>query len=136
ARLKSLRELRDSYEGFATGVRAIMMARQREMDQVEGIIGPVGDLLSTDKEYSQAIEAALGGNINNIVCEDADAAKRAIHCLKETRAGRVTFLPLDTIRSSSQDDSGALRGLPGVIGKAINYVQCDPHIMPAVEYLL
>ncbi|MBI3117376.1 MAG: chromosome segregation protein SMC, partial [Candidatus Hydrogenedentes bacterium] len=136
ARLSSLRELRDSYEGFATGVRAIMLAKQQNLANIDGIIGPVGDLLSTEKEYGQAIEAALGGNINNVICEHADAAKAAINFLKETRAGRVTFLPLDTIRSSSQDDTDALKGLPGVIGKAINYVQCDVHILPAVEYLL
>lgn len=136
ARLTSLRELRDNYEGFAVGVKAIMKARQHEMPEVDGIIGPVGDLLSTDKEFGKAIEAALGGNINNVICEDADAAKSAIAFLKKHRAGRVTFLPLDTIRSSNRDDSDALRGSAGVIGNAINYVQCDARIMPALEYLL
>ncbi len=136
ARLNSLRELRDNYEGFAVGVKAIMKARQHEMPEVDGIIGPVGDLLSTDKEYGKAIEAALGGNINNIICDHADAAKSAIAFLKKHRAGRVTFLPLDTIRSNNRDDTDTLRGSHGVIGKAINYVQCDARIMPALEYLL
>ena len=136
ARLNSLRELRDSYEGFATGVRAIMMAKQRNMAETDGVIGPVGDLLSTDKAYEQAIEAALGGNINNVVVNQAEAAKSAIAFLKQHRAGRVTFLPLDTIRSSSHDDSHQVHGQPGVIGKAINYVQCDAQILPAIEYLL
>jgi chromosome segregation protein len=136
ARLNSLRELRDSYEGFAVGVRAIMRAKQEQMAEADGIIGPVGDLLSTDKDYTRAIEAALGGNINNIVCGQADAAKNAISFLKKHQAGRVTFLPLDTIRSSSRDDSDALQGHPGVIGRAIQYVQCDAVVMPAFEYLL
>jgi len=136
ARMRSLRELRDSYEGFAAGVKAIMKARQHEMPEVDGIIGPVGDLISTDKEYGKAIEAALGGNINNVICGDADAAKSAVNFLKKHRAGRVTFLPLDTIRSSNRDDSGTLRGAAGVIGQAINYVQCEARIMPALEYLL
>ncbi len=83
ARLKSLRELRDSYEGFATGVRAVMMAKQRNMGEVQGVIGPVGDLLSTDKEYEKAMEAALGGNINNVVVNRADDAKAAINFLKQ-----------------------------------------------------
>jgi len=136
ARLASLRELRDSYEGFATGVRAVMMAKQRNMGNIQGVIGPVGDLISTEKSYEQAVEAALGGNINNIVVNQADDAKSAINFLKEHRAGRVTFLPLDTIRPSSHDDSDTLRGLPGVVGKAINFVQCEARIMPALEYLL
>lgn len=136
ARLTSLTELRDSYEGFATGVRAVMMAKQRGMGNLEGIIGPVGDLLSTEKDYEQAIEAALGGNINNVVVEQADAAKAAIAFLKEHRAGRVTFLPLDTIRPSQYEEQQPLKGMRGVIGAAIDYVHCDRHILPAVEYLL
>lgn len=135
ARLHSLRELRDSYEGFATGVRAIMMAKQRQMAKVPGIIGPVGDLIATEKTYERAMEAVLGGNINNIVCESADDAKAAINFLKETKAGRVTFLPLDTIRASQHDDSAALKGYPGVVGMAIQFAQYDRHIAPAIEYL-
>ena len=136
SRLTSLKELRDSYEGFATGVRAVMMARQRGMNGMDGIIGPVGDLLSTEKEYEAAVEAALGGNVNNVVVEKADAAKAAIAFLKEHRAGRVTFLPLDTIRPSQGGDEDVLRNKKGVVGRAIDYVQCDRKILPAVEYLL
>lgn len=136
ARLNSLRELRDSYEGFAVGVRAVMSAKQQGLGDMQGIIGPVGDLISTEKNYEQAIEAALGANINNVVVEQADAAKAAIQFLKEHQEGRVTFLPLDTIRAGSHDNGDALRGLPGVIGKAIDYVQCEARILPAIQYLL
>lgn len=136
ARLGSLRELRDSYEGFAAGVRAIMLAKQQNAAEVQGIIGPAGDLLSTEKAYERAIEAALGGNINNVVVERAEAAKEAIQFLKRTQAGRVTFLPLDTIRSGRGDDADALRGMPGVVGPAIQFVQYDAAVEPAVAYLL
>lgn len=136
ARLISLRELRDSYEGYAAGVRAVMQARQDGDRDCARVIGPIGDLLKTEKEFETAIEAALGGNINNIAVEDADAAKSAIEYLKRNRAGRVTFLPLDTIRSSSHDDSDALKGHRGVLGPAIDRVQYDPKLRPAVEYLL
>jgi len=135
ARLGSLRELRDSYEGFAAGVRAIMQAKQNNTPDVQGVIGPVGDLLSTDKTYERAIEAALGGNINNIVVEQADAAKNAIAFLKHNRAGRVTFLPLDTIRPGQHDACKTVQGQPGVIGPAADYVTFDPHIRKAVAYL-
>lgn len=133
-RLRSLRELRDTYEGFAFGVRAVMKAR--DTGDLHGILGPVGDLLSSDKEYERAIEAALGGNINNVVAEDADAAKSAIDFLKRNTAGRVTFLPLDTMRGGMRDDSDALAGQPGVVGPAIQFVRYEPRLQSAVEYLL
>ncbi|HOZ48006.1 MAG TPA: chromosome segregation protein SMC [Candidatus Hydrogenedentes bacterium] len=136
ARLHSLRELRDSYEGFATGVRAVMLAHREGPAALPGVIGPAGDLLSTDKAFERAIEAALGGNINNIVVETAEDAKEAIAFLKEERAGRVTFLPLDTIRVGLNDESDTLRGLAGVIGRALDHVRYDPHVAKAAEYLL
>ena len=134
ARLKSLRELRDTYEGFAFGVKAVMKAR--DAGELRGIIGPVGDLLSSDKEYERAIEAALGGNINNVVSENADNAKQAIEFLKRNTAGRVTFLPLDTMRGGMRDDSSALAGQAGVVGPAIDFVRYDSRLQSAVEYLL
>jgi chromosome segregation protein len=134
ARLRSLRELRDNYEGFATGVRAVMKASAKGM--LKDIVGPVGDLLSSDKKFEKAIEAALGGNINNIVVDVADAAKDAISFLKQHNAGRVTFLPLDTIRGGLRDDGSSLKDQPGVVGAAIEYVRFEPRLRSAVEYLL
>lgn len=136
ARLNSLRELRDNYEGFAVGVRAVMRAKSEGRPRMDGLIGPAGDLLSTEKRYERAIEAALGGNINNVVCEDADAAKHAIDFLKRHNAGRVTFLPLDIIRAGEGDRGDGLIGRPGVIGPAIDYVEFDARVRPAAEYLL
>jgi chromosome segregation protein len=136
ARLHSLRELRDAYEGFAQGVRAVMLAKQNRLAEAPGIIGPAGDLLSTDKNYERAIEAALGGNINNVIVERAEDAKAAIEFLKRHQAGRVTFLPLDTIRSSGRDEGRNLLGKRGVVGMAIDMVQFESRIRSAVEYLL
>ena len=135
ARLNSLRELRDSYEGFAAGVRAIMAARQNSLPQARGVIGPVGDLLATDNTFERAIEAALGGNINNIIVDDADAAKGAIAFLKDTKAGRVTFLPLDTIRAGQRDDIDRLAGARGVVGPALDFVRYDAHLHTAMAFL-
>ncbi|MBI4557802.1 MAG: chromosome segregation protein SMC [Candidatus Hydrogenedentes bacterium] len=136
ARVTSLRELRDTYEGFAAGVRAVMRARQEQPDTLPGILGPAGDLLSTDKRFERAIEAALGGNINNIIAENAEAAQAAIEFLKQHMAGRVTFLPLDLIHSSGADESRLLEHVKGVIGRAIDFVRYDAPLQKAVEYLL
>lgn len=136
ARLTSLIELRDSYEGFAAGVRTIMAAKQKRIQDLSGILGPVGDIVSIEKCYEYALEAALGGNINNVVVETADDAKSAIQFLKETRAGRVTFLPLDTIRPGTMDETVALSKRKGVIGPLIHYVLCESRVLPAIQYLL
>lgn len=136
ARLNSLNELREKYEGFAGGVRAVMNAKNEGILGGEQILGPVGDLIRTEHGYELAIESALGGNINNIVVQTADSAKIAIAFLKEHWAGRVTFLPLDTLRPGSMDTYPELQQYPGLIGPAINFVYSDKEILPALQYLL
>ncbi|MGC8846728.1 MAG: chromosome segregation protein SMC, partial [Candidatus Hydrogenedens sp.] len=136
ARLNSLNELREKYEGFAGGVRAVMNAKHEGILGGEQILGPVGDLIRTERGYELAIESALGGNINNIVVQTAESAKIAITFLKEHWAGRVTFLPLDTLRPGNTNTYPELQQYPGLIGPAIHFVYADKEILPALQYLL
>ena len=93
SRLKSLQELQSAYEGYYTGVRAIMQAKTRDPDQFRGVCGVVAELLTTDADYELAIEVALGSAIQNVITETAEDAQNGIAFLKKHRAGRVTFLP-------------------------------------------
>ncbi len=133
ARLESLRELRDTYEGFADGVSAVMRAENNA--PLPGVIGPAGDLLSAQQGFEQAIEAALGNAIHNIVVERADAARAAVAYLTTNRSGRVTFLPLDRLNVAAPDNSYAAPG-EGVIGAALDYVDYEARLHPAVAFLL
>ncbi len=136
ARFNSLNELRERYEGFASGVRAVMNAKNEGILVGEQILGPIGDLIRTERGYELAIESALGGNINNIVVQTADAAKIAIAFLKEHWAGRVTFLPLDTLRPGTTESYPELQQYSGWMGPAIQFVHSDEEIVPALQYLL
>ena len=136
ARLSSLRELRDTYEGYAAGVRAVMRAKAEGLAGMAGVVGPAGDLLSTESRFERAIEAALGGNINNVIVETADVAQTAIEFLKNHAAGRVTFLPLDIIQGGDRNNRAASVRAAGVIGPALDCVKYDPQIKTAVQYLL
>lgn len=133
ARLKSFRELRDSYEGFAHGVKAVMQAKNENTPQIQGVLGPIGDLISAEKDYERALQAVLGANINDIVIQRADQAKEAIRYLKEKHAGRVTFLPLDTIRPGSHGSMSRVIGKPGVIGPALDAIKFDPQLQPIMS---
>jgi chromosome segregation protein len=135
ARLASLRELRETYEGFAAGVRAIMRAKADGVAEAAGVIGPIGDLVSVEKQYERAIEAALGGSINNVVVDNGEAAKASIQFLKHHAAGRVTFLPLDMIRGGRREDTASWSDQPGIIGAAIDFVEYEARLEKAVEYL-
>ena len=61
-------------------------------DENKGICGVVADLIKVDAKYETAIETALGGNIQNIVTEDEETAKKMIRFLKEKKALHAQFV--------------------------------------------
>ena len=132
SRLDALVNLTERYEGFGGSVRKVMQNRSSE----KGVIGVVADLLKTDRKYETAIEVALGGNIQNIVTEDAETARRMIELLKREKAGRATFLPLNDLGRPQEFKNTAVLKEPGVIGLADSLVRCDDRYRPVAASLL
>ena len=87
-------------------------------DREKGIIGVVADIIKVDKKYETAIETALGGNIQNIVTDDEETAKRMIAFLKQNKGGRATFLPLTSITNPQEFKNPEALKEKGVIGMA------------------
>ena len=65
-RVQILSELEKNLEGFQNSVKAVMSAAKT--GTVRGIHGPVSKIITVDKQYSVAIETALGATIQLIVC--------------------------------------------------------------------
>ena len=121
-RARMLEDLEKAMEGFAGSVRSVM--KMAEKGELHGIHGPVSRLIDVPQAYAAAIEIALGGNMQNIVVDNDDDAKRAIERLKQTKGGRATFLPLTTIKPSRFSESG-LEACDGYIGMAASLVTYD-----------
>lgn len=121
SKLEALTNLTERYEGYGGSVKAVMELK----DEEKGIIGVVADIVKVDPKYEVAIETALGGNIQNIVTEDEDAAKRMIAYLKSHKAGRATFLPLTSITHPQEFKTPEVLNEKGVIGMADELVNTD-----------
>lgn len=91
-----LEEMREHFQGFFHGVKAVLQARKK--NQLKNIHGAVIELMDVPSSYITAIETALGGQAQNIVADDDQAAREAISWLKKTNNGRATFLPLKSIQ--------------------------------------
>ena len=109
ARKKTIEEMESNYEGYNNAVRFIMKS------DLGGIHGVVADLVKVPEGYETAMETALGAALQNIVCDDDNSAKKAVMALKASRAGRLTFLPVSSVRGRCQRD-GRFTGMPGFIG--------------------
>ena len=121
SRLEALSNLTERYEGYGGSVKKVMEQKER----VKGIIGVVADIIQVEKKYETALETALGGNIQNIVTDDENTAKKMIAFLKEQRAGRATFLPLTSITRPQEFKAQEALREKGVIGMADELVTTD-----------
>ncbi len=129
-RLQMLQELERNMEGYSGSVKAVMRAGVQQ--RLRGIIGPVSSLLKVKAGYEIAIETALGAAAQNIVVENESAAKAAINFLKHEKAGRATFLPLDTIRGQMMDTTRLQEN--AVVASTL--VQADERYQKIVQNLL
>jgi len=130
--VEALTNIAQRYEGYNRPTKAVMEQKTHE----KGIVGVVADILTTDKEYETAIEIALGGNIQNVVTEDEECAKRLIEFLKKTRGGRVTFLPLTSITNPEEFKKPEALEEKGVIGLADSLVHIEKKYADVAKNLL
>jgi len=110
---------------------------------LEGIHGPVAQLGDVDERHRLALEVAAGARLGQVVVDDDRIAARAIELLKQRRAGRLTFLPLNRIRAPGGGGTAAALvrgggpggGVPGLIGRAIDLVRHEPVYAEVFRYV-
>ena len=130
---QALERLEESHAGYQPAVRAVLGAKP----PLGGLLGTVAQLLVVPAQVEVAVQVALGAAAQYIVMADEQALERAIEYLKSRRAGRATFLALDTLRGRPwpAELTGALTA-PGVVGRAADLVQFEPHLRVVAEHLL
>ncbi len=121
SRLDFLGDLKRRYEGYQSGVKAIL----RNRENFPGICGTVADLIDFPAELEMALGAVLGEDIQSIVIKTARSAEESIIYLREERKGRATFLPLDALRGPENPDLEGIIARNGVLGLAFNLVKFD-----------
>ncbi len=131
SRAESLRNISERYDGYGGGIRRVMEQKDKE----PGIIGVVADIFEVEKKYETAIETALGGNIQNIVTDTEATAKRMVQFLKQNKAGRATFLPLDAVKERGGNTED-VRKERGVIGYAADLVTTENRFQSVISFLL
>ncbi len=121
-RAKVLQDLEQNMDGFSNSVKDVIQAAKN--GSLKGIRGPVSRIVTVPTEYAVAIETALGYALQNIVTATEEDAKRAIAFLKQNRAGRATFLPINTIKGKKLSENG-LDDCYGFIGVASDLCKCE-----------
>ncbi len=133
SRHATLRELKDTYEGYDASVRWLVAGASRPAR----ILGTVGDVLHASGEWLVALEAALGEAVQFVVAERTEAALEALQALEASGEGRATFISLDRLsRARVAPIPDEVSGAPGVLGPLLDHVRFEPGFVALASFLL
>ncbi|MEO0535596.1 MAG: chromosome segregation protein SMC [Cyanobacteria bacterium P01_A01_bin.123] len=106
------------------------------LDQgLPGICGLVAELGKVDPRFQLALEIAAGSRLGYLVVEDDRVAASGIQLLKQRRAGRATFLPLNAIRPPRFKPLEAWKRPGGFVDYAVNLIDCEPAYQTVFAYV-
>lgn len=97
-RYKILSEMQREMEGFSGSVKRLIKDASINNELKDKIVGVLVNLIKVPEIYQTAIEMALGNAVQNIVTENEENAKFLINYLKAKEYGRVTFLPINSVK--------------------------------------
>lgn len=128
SKLQVLLKMEENNEGFFKGVKEVLNSK------IPGVDGVFISLVNVPEKYMKAIEAGVPGNIQDIIVSTSEVAKKAINILKEKKAGRASFLALDTIKVTPKKELNI--NLDGVIGLASNLVETQERYKIVADFIL
>ncbi len=118
ARLALLEKLREGFEGYSQGVRALAVDSPFS-DRIKGI---VADLIDVDPTYTAVIEAALGRTLECLLVDMTADAAEAMAYLRSGAHGAAAFLPLERVAQGSGAPWTPPAG-EGVLGRASDLIR-------------
>lgn len=135
ARKNMLDSLTENFEGYINSVKRLLKDAQHDAALSSKIEGVVANLIKVPAHLETAVEAALGGALQNVVTRNEDDAKFLIKYLKDNRYGRITFLPVTSVKRRRLDNDGILKE-KGCLGVADTLVDFDKKYSNVVSGLL
>ena len=135
SKCKFLIETEKEKEGYIKSVKVLMNSIEKNNNLSKGVHGILANLISVDEKYQTAIEMTLGASLQNIVTDTEEDAKRLIEYLKENKIGRVSFLPISSVKGQKLSKIN-YSGINGYIGLASDLISFDKKYESIVLNLL
>lgn len=136
-RKKMLEDMQREYEGYNGSVKRLLTDAEKNANLKNKIVGVLASLIKVPQNFQSAIEMALGSAVQNVVTFSDDGAKELINYLKQREYGRVTFLPINTIKERYFDNSfRKLLTSSGIFGVASELISYNKNIANIISNLL
>lgn len=121
-------------QNYPKPVRHLLSASR--LDRLGVKLSVVAETIEGPQKILSAIEAFLGGRQYWVLVEDLDAAGQCIKSLRDSAAGRATFLPLEKARPRTPSAESLIEGLDGVISWACDLIKIDEKWETAIRHLM
>lgn len=133
-KIKQVVESSNMMNSTNIGVKTILNNRAA----LTGICGLVSDFISIDEKYQLALNVALGKASQNIIVENNADAENAIDFLKSNRAGKATFLPIESIvpKSLKPEHYEIIQNHDGLLGIGNEVAKYDEKYSDVFGFLL
>ncbi|MFH1313302.1 MAG: chromosome segregation protein SMC [Candidatus Eisenbacteria bacterium] len=126
------KEIVERYEGYETGVKALMQSGKSDQ-RVHGVLGDI--VKCTEPRYEPAVVAALSDAVQYVVVEGKADAADSVKMLKDEKKGSATLVMLDSISGAGGRDSSSIPETR-VIGRITDFIECESRYRELLDYLL
>jgi chromosome segregation protein len=107
-------------EALETALGDLRSGLSAALDGVDGLLGPVVDLITIEPGVESAVAAALGEALRGVVARDADAARAALARLRSSGTAGTVLVPDTAAGPASPEPAPAgTRLLAGCVGSAV-----------------
>ncbi|OCF72938.1 chromosome associated protein [Kwoniella mangroviensis CBS 8886] len=110
----------------SNGLRAVRTIAKRL--NLDGVYGPLYELLEVSDKYKTAVEVTAGNSLFHVVVDNDDTVTKLLEVMNREKSGRVTFMPLNRLKSQQVIYPKANDALP-----MIQKIQFDRQYIMAFE---
>lgn len=123
---RSLSHMMD--QNTSRGLAAVR--RIKRQHNLEGVYGTLAELFDVNDRYRTAVEVTAGQSLFHYVVDTDETATTVLEILQKEKAGRVTFMPLNRLRSKPLNMPRASDTIP-----MIDKLQYDPAYESAFQHV-
>ena len=134
--LKILEDMEKRMEGYSGTVRDIVEEAGLSGSHLTGIRGVAARLITVDKGFEHAVEAALGNCVQAIITDNLESIGTTLGYLKEQNKGQASFISGKSSFSKEADITGKLSEKPGYLGSLSGRIKGNANDTESLKFIL
>lgn len=134
SRLEVLEQLIADGEGFEKGTQAVLKGLNDPERFSPLIRDPLASHLQVEQKFAEAVEAALGPQLQSVLVADLQVAAEVVKALREDKLGEASLIAANALQPV---EAAAREQIPlGAMAWAADKVSCNDDVRPLIDQLL